>query len=315
MHILPNPADQIGHSLALPKDIQAAIERLSAPFPIEEVKARPGAIRRDGAAALCLAYSDWWSGYLPRLNDAIGPHRWQITLRPWGEHQIIARLSAFGGLIISESSGSAKGDANGAQEAEAQAKKRVCAEGLRLGRYFYALPKVWGKGERLGKDFVFAEGEEQRCVYEMYVRAGLLARRTPGMTLAREQPPAPRTHAPVLAPLEPSHPTVASARRPDPRQLTRARAVLAEAERRVGAAQTLTTQPPPATDPQLGKIIMLVQESPASNAAIDRLGTAFGFVALSALDTKAALRQAHPDLARRQASKLIDALQQLAQKT
>ena len=39
--------------------IQAVIERLSAPFPIEEVKVRPGAVRRDGTATLCLAYSDW----------------------------------------------------------------------------------------------------------------------------------------------------------------------------------------------------------------------------------------------------------------
>jgi hypothetical protein len=83
----------------LPEPMQAVIERLSAPFPIEEVKVRPGAVRRDGTAALCLAYSDWWTGYLPRLNDEIGPNNWSIVLRPWGEHQIIARLRAFGGLI------------------------------------------------------------------------------------------------------------------------------------------------------------------------------------------------------------------------
>ena len=31
----------------------------------------------------------------------------------------------------------ARGEANGAQEAEVQAKKRVCAEGLMLGLFFY----------------------------------------------------------------------------------------------------------------------------------------------------------------------------------
>jgi hypothetical protein len=53
--IIPGFAD-------LPDPIQAVIDRLSTPFPIEEVKVRPGAVKRDGTAALCLAYSDWWTG-------------------------------------------------------------------------------------------------------------------------------------------------------------------------------------------------------------------------------------------------------------
>jgi len=168
--MLPKPEIVIPGFAELPEPIQAVIERLSTPFPIEEVKVRPGAVRRDGTAALCLAYSDWWTGYLPRLNDEIGPNNWSIDLEPWGTDQIIARMTAFGGLIRKASTGSAKGEANGAQEAEVQAKKRACAEGLMLGLYYYFLPNVWGKGERVGKDFVFADGEEQRCVYEMYVR-------------------------------------------------------------------------------------------------------------------------------------------------
>ena len=72
----------------------------------------------------------------------LGPNNWTIDLQPWGEHQIIARLRAFGGLIEKASSGSAKGEANGAQEAEAQAKKRVVAEGLMLPVLtFYFLPE------------------------------------------------------------------------------------------------------------------------------------------------------------------------------
>ena len=48
------------------------------------------------------------------------------------------------------------------------------------------------------------------------------------------------------------------------------------------------------------------------NTAIDALGAAFGFPALSALDSKGALKQANPNLTRRKASELIDALQRLA---
>jgi hypothetical protein len=184
---IPPPATVIPNFAELPETIQAAIEALNKPFPIHEVKVRPGSIRRDGSAALCLAYGDWWTCYLPRLNDEIGPNNWQIDLQPWGEHQIIARLRAFGGLIEKASSGSAKGEANGAQEAEAQAKKRVCAEGVLLGLFFYFLPRVWGKGERVGKDFYFADGEEQRCVHEMYARAGLLSRLHAGASLGQPQ--------------------------------------------------------------------------------------------------------------------------------
>ena len=184
---IPTPEIVIPGFADLPEPIQAVIERLSRPFAIEEVKVRPGAVKRDGTAALTLAYLDWWTGYLPRLNDEVGPNNWSIALQPWGEHQIIARLTAFGGQIVSESTGSAKGDANGAQEAEVQAKKRACAEGLMLGLYLYFLPKVWGKGERVGKDFYFGEGEERRCVYEMYARAGLLSRSSPGVDIPAQR--------------------------------------------------------------------------------------------------------------------------------
>src|SRR5262245_22819137 len=182
---IPTPEIVIPGFADLPEPIQAVIERLSRPFAIEEVKVRPGAVKHDGTAALCLPYLDWWTGYLPRLNDEVGPNNWSIILRPWGEHQIIARLSAFDGLIISESTGNAKGELNGAQEAEVQAKKRACAEGLLLGLYLYFLPNVWGKGERIGKEFRFAEGEAQRCVWEMYRRAGLLPVRSLGATPQR----------------------------------------------------------------------------------------------------------------------------------
>jgi hypothetical protein len=351
---LPTPATVIPNFAELPNAIQAAIEALSRPFPMHEVRVRPGSVRRDGSAALCLAYADWWTGYLPRLNDEIGPNNWQIDLQPWGEHQIIARLRAFGGLIEKASSGSAKGEANGAQEAEAQAKKRVCAEGVMLGLFFYFLPRVWGKGERIGKDFYFADGEEQRCVYEMYARAGLLprqhagasvkqprlptrtssaehdpisgmrkpsgARTTPSPSSARRAQPSMHSESALRDVQPPARPPAVPAaaadtdRRPDPKRVATARAALAQAERHTGLARTQNTHEPLATDAQLGKIVVLVQQSPARNAAIDRLGTVFGFPALSALDSKAALKQANPDLARRQASELIDALQRLAPK-
>jgi hypothetical protein len=324
---LPTPEIAIPGFDELPEPIQAAIERLSAPFPIEEVKVRPGAVRRDGTAALCLAYSDWWTGYLPRLNDEVGPNNWSIVLRPWGEHQIIARLRAFGGLIEKESSGSAKGEANGAQEAEAQAKKRACAEGLMLGLYYYFLPPVWGKGERVGKDFTFADGEEQRCVYEMYARAGLIARGTSGARLPRDESAArgeaSRSATPLPNPKPESAPVNARA--------ATARRSLEQAERRVGLRQPShttpahdagTTEPQKsmlASDAQLGLIARLITELHTGEidlpeetaAALDALGARFGITSMSNLRSKADLRRVANRLSKLQAMQLIDRLKAL----
>jgi hypothetical protein len=349
--VIPKPALVIPGFADLPEPIQAVIEDLSKPFPVHEVKVRPGSVRRDGSAALCLAYGDWWTCYLPRLNDQIGPNNWQIDLQLWGEHQIIARLRAFGGLIEKASSGSAKGEANGAQEAEVQAKKRVCAEGVMLGLFFYFLPKVWGKGERVGKDFYFSQGEEERCVYEMYARAGLLPRQHGGVSVDRHPASAsapspergpngtsshqlsvsqavasasrdtsaspirrgeqaePRIQHPFQ---QPARPAASAAHRPDPQKVATARTALAQAERDAGVGGSRAVNEPLATDPQLGKLALLIHESPATNAMLDRIGAQFGFPALSALNTKVALKQANPALTRRQASALIDTLQRTA---
>ena len=313
---IPTPEIVIPGFADLPEPIQAVIEQLSRPFAIEEVKVRPGAVKRDGTAALTLSYLDWWTGYLPRLNDEVGPNNWSMALPPWGEHQIIARLTAFGGLIVSASTGSAKGDANGAQEAEVQAKKRACAEGLMLGLYLYFLPKVWGKGERVGKDFYFGEGEERRCVYEMYARAGLVAHSTSGIEIPR---PAVANHR------------VAAAATLVTERAAAARAALDTAERRAGlqpregaAAADHTTSTTNTTvhasDKQLGLIVRIVNARRADAdgtgdgavaTAIDAIGARFGITGLADIRKKDQLRSRATALTILNASRLIDALKAL----
>jgi len=331
---LPKPELVIPGFADLPEAIQAAIEQLSKPFPISDVKVRPGAVRRDGSAALCLAYSDWWTGYLPRLNDEVGPNNWSIILRPWGEHQIIARLRAFGGLIEKESSGSAKGEANGAQEAEVQAKKRACAEGLMLGLYYYFLPNVWGKGERVGKDFAFADGEEQRCVYEMYARAGLITRSSPSIAIARSE--ATTAHSDHSRSAATPAPSRAPGTAPINARAALARRSLEQAERRVGMRQPNNTTPAHsphttaaipgpitgmrASDAQLGLIARLINEllrnadeasTTEAAATLNALGARFGIDGLADLRSKVQLRGAATHLTKLQATRLIDALKAL----
>jgi hypothetical protein len=62
-----------------------------------------------------------------------GPAGWSIQLIPWGPARVIARLTILG--VSKDASGEGDpGDPNCGTIAEAQAKKRACAE-FGLGRY------------------------------------------------------------------------------------------------------------------------------------------------------------------------------------
>jgi hypothetical protein len=301
---LPTPAQYLTCFLDLPPEVQEAIEELSTPWPVEQIQIRPGAVNRDGTSAMALAYHDWWTGYLPRLNDIVGPNNFNIRLQPWND-DVIAHLRAFGGVIEGWSSGSAKQDKLGPMEAEVQAKKRVVAEKLMLGLYLYFLPTVWMRGEydAQRKQFYPADGEEQRCAYELYARAGLIARPHPIAAAYRPAPDARPTPAHSIAP--PSE------------RVSAARAVLERAEQTVGmrVPQTPdipTSAPSLASDKQLGLIITLVGKLHTANpAALNAIGARFQIAELArfhAREQLPALRAQAGGLSKLDASKLIDQL-------
>ena len=293
--IRPTPAHALDAFPELPGSIQSAIEALSRPWPYDQIQIRPGPINREGTAAQALPYHDWWCGYLPRLNDIVGPNNFRIRLLPWGD-DVIAHLRAFGGIIEGWSSGSAKQDKLGPMEAEAQAKKRVCAEKLMLGLYLYYLPVVWMRGEydRERKLFYPNDGEEQRCAYELYARAGLLPRTSPGATFSQAQrPPQPTAEAQSTAV-----------------------AALRAAEQRTGVAPAplgaTAHGAPHASEAQLGLIVGLLHGlTSTAQTDLDAVGQRFGIAELSALRTKDRLRAQAATLTRLNASKLIDALKAL----
>jgi hypothetical protein len=305
MHSLPHATDLLSCFPELPNEIQSTIEELSKPFPVDEIRVRPGAVNRDGTGAMALAYHEWWTGYLPRLNDIVGPNNFRIRLLPWGS-DVIAHLWAFDGLIQKWSSGKAESERIGPMDAEAQAKKRVVAEGLMLGLYLYFLPEVWMRGEydSARKIFYPHDGEERRCAYEMYARAGLIA---------RSQPSASIPHPPKTSPSTPAQLPIATSAS---ERLTAARAALNAAEQRVGVqspAQGAATLPVAlASDKQLRLIITLVgQLRPASNPAINAIGARFRIADLARYSDREhlpALRAQAATLSKLDASKLIDQL-------
>ncbi len=204
----------------LTSDIIAA---LAAPFPIAHIEIKPGAVKHDGSAALALAYADW-RVYAERLDAIVGPANWSIDLAPWGDTRLIARLTICGITKAATGEGDPQ-DTNCGTIAEAQAKKRACAE-FGLGRYLYNLPTVWGSGKGDRKAFAF--DDPRQVIWKMYHAVGL-------PTLPTTARPAP-----VEAPTPAAPPAPEQAER-----LTVARTALADA-----TARTRTVPPSaPAGDP------------------------------------------------------------------
>jgi hypothetical protein len=136
-------------------------EALRAPFPREIVDFRPQASTADGTRALALPYVDV-RHYYDRLDEVLGAGNWSVVA--------LQDLPAVGGLGLvlsitlpgsdedeqppstitraaAASGGRASSSDTAAETAESFAFKRACAQ-LGLGRYLYALKKVWCEGEK-----------------------------------------------------------------------------------------------------------------------------------------------------------------------
>jgi|GEM_PF-5798367 len=268
------------------------IAALAAPFPMATIEIKPGAVRADGTSALALAYADW-RVYADRLDAIVGPANWSIQLTPWGDTRVIARLTIFG--ITKDASGEGEPqDDNCGTIAEAQAKKRACAE-VGLGRYLYGLPKVWGEGQGDRKSFRFSE--PRRIVEQMYYQAGLMQQRKPAA--------AP---TPTPAPAQNGHQPQRNGVAPDPARLATARATLEQAEQHTSTA---TIAAPPASEKQRGAISALIArcaEFGVNPNQVDRLGMAHGIPRLSGIRRAA---NVPASLTKPQASTLIGELDTL----
>ena len=229
----------------------ALVAELARPFPVQDLDVRPGAVNAAGSAALVLPFARWRT-YAHRLDTVVGAASWSIQLIPWGERRIIARLTICG--VTKDASGEGDlNDPNCGTVAESQAKKRACAE-FCLGRYLYSLPKIWGHGTRGSrKDFTFASGEAERCLVEMYRRAGVLStlESAPALPSASHDRPAlpsstrvqPPPVAPATEPLpdRPSRPGMPAHQSGAAHKLAAARAALAQSEARATRHALATT--------------------------------------------------------------------------
>lgn len=143
-------------------------EKLLLPFPANQLEFKVEVKSKDGQSGQASTYVDP-RRYMERLDDVFGPYGWSVEYRTIGEQGLIARLSIVtseGHTIVREdvgeygSGGRGKDAAAGGTgsfapksqfpNASAQAFKRACTT-LGLGRYFYYLPKMWGKIDGYGQ--------------------------------------------------------------------------------------------------------------------------------------------------------------------
>jgi hypothetical protein len=124
------------------------LEKLAAPFPVEEVSFKPGATTRDKTKAMALAYVDP-RAYMDRLNEVCGGD-WSDHYTVQNDGQIVVcGLTIFGvtRTDIGEDDStdtSDRGPKNKATTSAAQAFKRACVK-FGLGAYLYRLPRTWAE--------------------------------------------------------------------------------------------------------------------------------------------------------------------------
>lgn len=252
------------------------IDALAEPFALADIEVKPGAVREDCTAALALAYADW-RVYLERLDAVVGPANWSVEVMPWGDTRLIAKLTICGVTKTATGEGD-PADTNCGTIAEAQAKKRACAE-FGLGRYLYNLAQVWGKGSGTKKSFRF--DDPTNVAYQMYRGARLID----PQTRAASQPSNSQR-----VPAEPEQRTNGY-QQPDPQRLASARQALAEAEQRHTTPAPQTVSAPAAgnggklaSERQLRAILALIRKAAEADVrpySVDAIGLEHGVQRLS----------------------------------
>jgi hypothetical protein len=123
---------------AAEKTFAAILAELAKPFDPAVVEFKPGAVARNEARALALAYVDSRE-YMRRLDDA--DPTWSDAYEVLGATTVVCRLTV-NGVTRTDLGHKAEVEDNRLTAAAAQAFKRACTK-FGLGRYLYGLPQVW----------------------------------------------------------------------------------------------------------------------------------------------------------------------------
>lgn len=130
------------------------MEALRAPFPAKDIQWRVGSVRRDGTAAMALAYLTSRAA-MDRLDEVVGPINWQDTYREWRTKGVMCGI----GIRGEDGEWSWKYDA--ADETQIEPTKGGIADAFKraavkwgIGRYLYNLDTQWTAVEKRGNTTV-----------------------------------------------------------------------------------------------------------------------------------------------------------------
>lgn len=121
-------------------------EQLRDPFAAAEIKWRAGSVAKNGGRATLLAYIDA-RAVMDRLDDVVGPGRWQDEYRPGADGGIICRLGLLVGAgdearWVWKEDAAENTNIEGVKGGISDAFKRAAVK-WGIGRYLYHLEAGW----------------------------------------------------------------------------------------------------------------------------------------------------------------------------
>lgn len=118
-----------------------AFERLAAPFPPERVSWRVGSVKKDGTAAMALAYLDA-RDVMERLDEVCSPGGWQNRYTH-ADRKTICEIGIFcNDEWVWKADGAGDSDIEAEKGALSDAFKRAAVR-WGIGRYLYNLESPW----------------------------------------------------------------------------------------------------------------------------------------------------------------------------
>jgi hypothetical protein len=136
-------------------EINEIMERLSAPFPPDEVEWRITAKTKDNTKGLVAAYIDN-RAVMNRLDEVIGYNNWQSRFTSNSDGAICELSLRINGEWITKSDGASNTDIEAIKGGLSNAMKRAAAQ-WGIGRYLYKLPGVWVKIQPKGRSYEIDE--------------------------------------------------------------------------------------------------------------------------------------------------------------
>lgn len=146
------PAPLQGEHTRMDEVIQNIVARLAAPFPAAAINWKPQALTKDKTRAMAVAYIDA-RDVMARLDDVIGPFNWQVKHEQAGDQTVTGlglKHPVTGEWVWKYDVGFVGGSESKDDDEQMKAVKGTASDGLKraavtwgIGRYLYALPKVW----------------------------------------------------------------------------------------------------------------------------------------------------------------------------